>query len=159
MALLESIEKNHRLLKRSIERISKALDANAAKPVGKTIGLNITPELRARLMKQVSVWEANSYRQVVQACVSLGLERMEELGRLREDKKEIPTTPPEPPEPSIRAEIKRFTMETKYDREDPVEEVQELLWADDEGDCDFPSPDEGEEALPRRPGILVDGES
>ena len=49
-----------------------------AKPVGTTIGLKVDPVMRARLIKQQGRFEAKSYRQVVQACIELGLRRIEE---------------------------------------------------------------------------------
>jgi len=44
---------------------------------GTTIGLKISPVMRQRLMEQKARFGAKSYRQVVQACIELGLRALE----------------------------------------------------------------------------------
>ena len=45
---------------------------------GKTVGLQLTEDIRARLLAQKDQWKADTFRQIVTVAVELGLSRLED---------------------------------------------------------------------------------
>lgn len=145
--LLKSIEERLSRFKKNRVYLKKLLGEFKDKPQGKVVGLNIPDAIRARVTEQVKIWNARSYRQLLHACLVIGLEEVEEMGRIqrkaRDSEPPPATPPPSEPRPSVREFIDGIRNEGL------VEEVQNVRWPDDSGDDEFPTPEGDEEELPR----------
>jgi hypothetical protein len=165
MTFLNEVQEKQRRLQKDVKTIMQALQEYRPKPKGKTVGLIIPEPCREHLKAQMEVWGADSYRQIVNTCVVLGLERLEEIGKMR-GKPEPKKTRPRAARPSARVKKLLDLREETYDAggetnpedESVVEEVQEVLGPDDSGDDGIPTPERGEEDVPCGPGILVDSQ-
>ena len=164
--MLREIEQRQSALIRAIRHITEELSKWITKPRGRVIGVNIPDDIRTRLDEQISIWEAVSLRQMVLTCIVLGLERVEEVGKIKKKAKREPIKSDPPPKPAPKSSKIRQFREEIYDpdeeileggTEDPVEEVQEVLGSDDKGDDGPVSPDGGEGDISHGPGLLVDG--
>jgi hypothetical protein len=154
MALLENIEGKQRLLQAELKLVFETLRRWTQKPQGRTVGLKIPDEHRARFNTQLRIWEGASYRQIVQVCMELGLIQLERLGKIYARAKEDEEAPKPrqsyPPPRSGKPDILNMMREIRHDcAESPVEEVSEVSWPDDQGDGGVPAPGRGEEDFSR----------
>ena len=147
---MEAIEQKQAKFQRGRVRLRELLKLFRIKPIGRNIGLNIPDDLRERLTVQVDIWKAASYRQLMHSCIVLGLEQVEELGKIQKLALEQMDSEPPPPVDQTkegRKPIEEFVNDIRA--ENIMEEAQEVLRPDDTGDDDVPIT-EWDEDVPSR---------
>jgi hypothetical protein len=149
MTTLAAIEAKQRKFIEGREKLRALLKEYRAKPVGKTVGLKIPEPVRKRLMAQAEIWEAASYRQLIQTCIVLGLEQVEELGKIQKKAMEAPPISDAPPPWAGKPKKTRIEEFTNGLRESAMAEVPEVPRSDDSGDSGVRGPAGDEEELPR----------
>lgn len=114
---LDELQKRISRYKGRIENIRSELDRWKLPRPGKMASLTLPEDIRSRLSKQCVIWGAMTLKQMVGTCITLGLQQMEELGRLVEVEKETKHLPPKDKtqEFSKRHEIAAFVERMKTD--------------------------------------------
>jgi hypothetical protein len=130
--MLDEINKKQARLKPRLESVRDALQKWRLNiRTGKEMGINLPPELRARLDKQCLIWGAMTLKQMVGACIQVGLREIEELGVLEESKKQAQLSGEPQPAVARRRSLDQFVAETLHDLEEPPPEIKE---EEDEGE-------------------------
>jgi len=135
---VDEMHKRQSRFRNRIDNIFKTLEKwKHPPPEGVMMALVVPQSIRDRIDKQCLIWRAMTKKQMMGACISLGLQQMEELGAALQRGQEEKHKPPAVPEPrklvGVRPEIKQFMREHGVYQSD-VEEVQEVPGSSDQGD-------------------------